>query len=71
MDKRVKMITIAPFRDIENKGDIREAGEEIEVDDDRARKLYSMGLAGVMLINKLNKQINERISKAKSTKRRK
>ena len=71
MDKRVKMITISPFRDMENKGNIRHAGEEIEVDDDRARKLYSMGLAGVMLINKLNKQRNERISKVKSAKRRK
>ena len=69
MDKRVKMITISPFRDIENKGDIRRAGEEIEVNDDRARKLYGMGLAVVMRINKLNKQINERISKAESAKR--
>ena len=71
MDKRVKMITISPFRDIENKGDIRQAGEVIEVDDNRARKLYGMGLAGVMRINKLNKQIHERISKAESAKRRK
>ena len=70
MDKRVKMITISPFRDIENKGDIRQAGEEIEVDDNRARKLYGMGLAIVMRINKLNKQINERIPKVKSVKGR-
>jgi len=63
------MITISPFRDMENKGNIRQAGEEIEVDDDRARKLYGMGLAGVVRINKFNKQINERVSKAESAKR--
>lgn len=70
MDKRVLVEVVKPYFDIEMQRKTVPV-ERLEVDDERAKKLVDMGLAIVMRINKFNKQINERISKAESAKRRK
>ena len=70
MDKRVLVEVVKPYFDMEMQRNTVPV-ERLEVDDERAKKLVDMGLAIVMRINKFNKQINERISKAESAKRRK